>query len=482
VNQDQTPLLLALQRLANQPHAAFYAPGHKGGRGASPRLRELVGEAALRGDLPELPELDDLFAPQGVIREAQGLAAQAFGADQTWFLATGSTPGFIAATIPTCGEGHKIILPRNSHKSAIAGLILSGATPIFINPEYDPHHDLVLSITPEAVEAALEQHSDAKAVMMVYPTYQGVCGDLSAIAHLVHRYHLPLIVDEAHGGHLHFHPSLPPSALSMGADVVIQSTHKTLTALSQASMLHVRGERVKRDRVSQALQLVQSTSPNYLLLASLDAARQQMVQQGKERLTETLELATTARQQLNALSIPTLNPIQSPRPGFTALDPTRLTVFTSTLGMSGFEADEILHEKLGVTAELPLQYHLTLMISVGNNAEDIQQLVKGFTILAQLGKSPLQVNPTISSVALPPLHLSPRQAYFASTQTCLLAEAVGKISAEMICPYPPGIPILMPGELITQTALEYLQDVQRLGGKLSGCRDASLQTIQVVDG
>lgn len=481
MKQDQTPLLSALQALAQQPDAAFYAPGHKRGRGASWELRQLVGEGALGADLPELPELDNLFAPEGVIRAAQELAAEAFGADYTWFLANGSTGGVIAAILATCGEGDKLILPRNSHTSAISGLILSGATPIFINPEYDPQRDLVLSITPEALEAALQQHSEVKAVMMVYPTYQGVCGDVGVIASLVHRYHLPLIVDEAHGAHLHFHPALPPSALAMGADIAIQSTHKTLTALSQASMLHLQGERVRRDRVGKALQLVQSTSPNYLLLASLDAARQQLVQQGTELLKQTLELAMLARQKLNVLAIPTLDPRQPPGPGFHALDPTRLTVFTTALGMSGFEVDKILHEQLGVTAELPLPHHLTFILSVGNTADDIQQLVKGFTTLAQPAQPTLEISPTISPLEFPPMHLSPRQAFFAPTQTCRVSDAVGKISAEIICPYPPGIPVLMPGEEITQTTLASLQTVQSLGGKLSGCHDASLKTIQVVE-
>jgi arginine decarboxylase len=280
LDQTTAPLLEALKIYTQQRHAPFYAPGHKRGQGIPQSLRDLLGASVFRADLPELPNLDNLFAPESVIQAAQELAAEAFGAEQTWFLVNGSTAGVMAAILATCATGDKIILPRNIHQSAIAGLILSGAVPIFINPEYDPTIDLAYSITPTAVAAALKRYPDAKAVMMLYPTYEGVCGDVSAIAQLTHQHNIPLLVDEAHGPHFAFHPDLPPSALSAGADLSVQSTHKVLGAMTQASMLHVQGNRIDRERLSKALQLVQSTSPNYLLLAYLDAARQQMALQG----------------------------------------------------------------------------------------------------------------------------------------------------------------------------------------------------------
>ncbi|MFP4007931.1 MAG: aminotransferase class I/II-fold pyridoxal phosphate-dependent enzyme, partial [Spirulinaceae cyanobacterium] len=197
--QTTAPLVECLQSLSQQPKTPFYAPGHKQGQGISPNLKQWLGKAIFTADLPELPEFDNLFAPQGVIAEAQALAAQAFGAEQTWFLVNGSTCGVVAALLATCNPGDKLILPRNSHQSAIAGLVLSGAVPIFINPEYDPHRDLALNVTPTAVQAALNAHPDSKAVFLVNPTYQGICGDIAAIASIVHQHHLPLIVDEAHG-------------------------------------------------------------------------------------------------------------------------------------------------------------------------------------------------------------------------------------------------------------------------------------------
>ncbi|MEG3841994.1 aminotransferase class I/II-fold pyridoxal phosphate-dependent enzyme [Microcoleus sp. herbarium14] len=493
-SQTKTPLLDALRDRTNQPHSPFYAPGHKGGQGISGPLVEFFGAAVFQADLPELPELDNLFNPEGVIAEAQNLAAEAFGAEHTRFLANGSTCGIIAAIVATCGPGDKIILPRNIHCSAISGLILSGAIPIFVNPEYNPDWDIANCITPEATAAALKQHPDAKAVMVVYPTYHGVCGDLRAIAKITHQYNIPLLVDEAHGAHFNFHPNLPESALSAGADLTVQSIHKTLGAMTQASMLHVKGSRVDIPKINRALQLVQSTSPSYILLASLDAARQQIALHGKELMAQTLLLAEKARSQLSQIpGLSVLEPLNTP--GFADLDRTRLTVKVSDLGITGFAADEILHSQFGVTAELPMPQHLTFIISLGNTETDIDNLVKGFMILEgrrnlpypQAGKEE-EPPPTPKGGKsgrrkkedfLPP-PLSPREAFFSPTETVAADKAVDRLSAELICPYPPGIPVLMPGEIITQEALEYLQHILAGGGKITGCSDPKLQTLKVV--
>lgn len=493
LDQTAAPLLEALRTRAQRLHAPFYAPGHKRGRGIPQPLAELLGASVFRADLPELPDLDNLFAPEGVIQEAQALAAAAFGAEQTWFLVNGSTAGVMAAILATCGTGERIILPRNIHQSAIAGLVLSGAIPIFVNPDYDPDTDLAYSITPKAVAAALQKYPDAKAVMMVYPTYQGVCGDVRAIAQIVHQHNIPLLVDEAHGPHFAFHPDLPPSALSVGADLTVQSTHKVLGAMTQASMLHIQGNRLNRERLNKALQIVQSTSPSYLLLASLDAARQQIALHGEQLMTQTLRLADIARQRISQISgLSILEPRRTP--GFLALDRTRLTVKVSELGLSGFEADEIFLEQLGVIAELPTLQHLTFIISLGNTQTDIEQLVQAFTTLTrenyrsnsatsldqvfQRWKSELLfIHP--SSFILHP-ELSPRDAFFAPTETVPIDQTLDRISAELVCPYPPGIPALMPGEMINPAALEYLQQVLNLGGNITGCSDPTLKTLKVV--
>jgi len=483
-HQRNLPILDALRECANKNHTAFYTPGHKRGQGISSQLASDLSLSPFKFDLPELPELDNLFAPEGVIQEAQHLAADAFGAEQTWFLVNGSTCGVEAAILATCRAGDKIILPRNAHSSCIAGLILSGAVPVFLNPEYDAELDIAHSVTLEGVATALKQHPDAKAVMIVYPTYYGACGDIRAIASLTHKHNIPLLVDEAHGAHFAFHPDLPISALAAGADLTVQSTHKVLGAMTQASMLHVQSNKVDRDRISKSLQLLQSTSPSYLLLASLDAARQQMALHGKYLMSRTLQLAAAARTQIH--QIPGLSVLEcKSTPGFCHLDPTRLTVTVSGLGLTGFEADEIFHEQLGVTAELPSLQHLTFIISLGNTQADIEKLVSAFKLVSQryqkenlTYKKPLWENLFCKMEYY--IQISPRQAYFAVSESVPIAQASDRICAELICPYPPGIPVLMPGELITSQALDYLQQIQAQGGFISGCADKTLNTLRVV--
>jgi arginine decarboxylase len=478
-SQFSTPLLDALKTSLQNPTAPFYTPGHKHGRGASELISHLFALSVFQVDLPDLPGLS-LYSLDGAIAAAQNLAAEAFGADRTWFLVNGSTCGIMAAIMATCAPGDKIILPRNIHQSAIAGLILSGARPIFVMPEYDRKLDLAHSVTAETIAESLKQHPDTKAVMVLYPTYHGVCGDIDAIAQLVHSYDIPLLVDEAHGAHFAFHPDLPMTALSAGADLVVQSTHKTLSALTQASIMHLKGDRIDAARVSKALQLLQSSSPSNLLLASLDAARQQMATNSKALLDKALRLADAARSQIEQIAgLSILSLPQERSPGFYALDPTRLTVTVSGLGMDGFTADEIFAEKLGVTAELPTLQHLTFIISLGNTEDDIARLVKAFERLSSEyvgNKKILQPHICQSCHSV----LSPREAFFCATKTVPIHQAIGYISAETICPYPPGIPLLLPGEEITEDAIAFLQQVLEAGGFISGCADTSLKTLQVV--
>ena len=488
LDRDKTPLLDALKKYATSNHAAFYTPGHKRGQGVSSKLIDCFGSEVFKVDVPELPEIGSLFDVQGVIQSAQEYAAETFGADRTYFLVNGSTCGIVAAILATCGTGDKIILPRNVHKSAIAGLILSGATPIFINPEYDPVLDIAHSITSKSVEAALTQHCDVKAVMMVYPTYFGVCGDIEKIARLTHSYNIPLLVDEAHGAHFAFHPDFPTPAIKAGADISIQSIHKTLGALTQASMLHVQGDRINIDRLTKSLELVQSSSPSNLLLASLDAARQQMATEGKQLMSRTLELAESARNQIS--QIPGLSVLEliQPTPGFVALDKTRVTVNVSGLGLTGFAADEILVD-YDVIAELPSLQNLTFIISLGNTRADIEKLVQGLKTLATGHKQVFETKsakPCARASAIAPFHqqsmlaLAPRQAFYADTETLPIEQTRDRICAELVCPYPPGIPVLIPGEIVTNEAIAYLQNIQGLGGYISGCADSSLKTLKVI--
>jgi arginine decarboxylase len=504
LSQAETPLLTALWKCTQENHAPFYTPGHKRGTGISQKLVDAFGKNVFAADLAELTELDNLFAPEGVIAKAQQLAAEAFGAARTWFLVNGSTCGIEAAILATCGTGDKIILPRNVHSSAIAGLILSGAMPIFVNPEYDPILGIAHSITPETVAAALQKHPDAKAVLMVYPTYYGVCGDVEAIANITHSYNIPLLVDEAHGSHFGFHPEFPMPALTAGADICVQSIHKTLGAMTQASMLHLQGNRVNCDRITKALQLLQSTSPSYILMASLDAARSQIALHGKELLSQTLHLADKACKSIS--EIPGLSVLDLSNFNYLNFtqDRTRLTIRVSELGLTGFIADEILETEFGIRSEFASPQHVTFIISLGNTSSDIENLVQGLIKLAQRYEDNylfpkhqeekcvniFDNNFNIANESV----MSPREAFFAATETLefdksydkqsLMLEAYrtleNRICAEIICPYPPGIPVLMPGEIITEDALNYLQKIKASGGFITGCSDANLQTLKVV--
>jgi arginine decarboxylase len=480
-NPDQTPLIDAILACVRRQNAAFHTPGHKG-RSTAP-LSALVGGQAFAADLPELPELDNLFAPQGVIQTAQALAAEAFGAEHTWFLANGSTSGIMAAIAAVCNPGDKIILPRNVHQSAISGLILSGAVPVFVQPEYDAALDIAHCLTPGAVTKALLHHPDAKAVLMVSPTYYGACGNVRAIAELCHQRPIPLIVDEAHGAHFAFHPCLPQPALSAGADIAVQSIHKTLSALTQAALLHSQGSQVQPLRLSKALALLQSTSPSYLLLASLDGARQQMATQGHAIMERTIALADQARSRIAQIpNLSVLHSKQAETPGFCAFDHTRLTVTVTQLGIDGFTADDILNTQLGITVEFPSLRHLTMIISLGNTQQDIDRLVAGFQHLSSWYAAPADYSSPVVALPLPlpATRLSPRKAFFAATETVAIGQSITRVSAELVCPYPPGIPVLIPGEVVSAEAIAHLQQIHSAGGIITGCADPTLASLNVI--
>lgn len=480
-HQHHIPLLETLQSLTAESQSLFCTPGHKQGKGAADAIASFLGNSIFHADLPDLPGLN-LFDDTGVLAESQRLAAEAFGADRTWFLVNGSSCGVMAAMLATCNTGNKIVLPRTAHQSAIAGLILSGAHPIFINPEYDAALDVVGCPTPEAVAQALQAHPDTKAVLIVSPTYQGICADVAAIAAIAHAHNIPLIVDEAHGAHFCFHPVLPQSALAAGADIVIQSTHKVLSALTQASMLHLNSKYVEAEHLQKILQLLQSTSPSNLLLVSLDAARQQMATQGHILLDETLALAEEARSQLQ-ICLPVLNTSHTGRPGFYNLDPTRLTVQVSSLGVDGFTADEFLQAQ-AVMCELPTFQSLTFILTIGTTASDVEHLIEAFQKLIQDTRNRNNAHscpiPIERSLLQHELCLTPRDAFFKASETVQLEQAVGHINTEIICSYPPGIPILLPGEKVTRPAIEFLKTVLNTGGFVTGGADGTYQTLKVV--
>jgi arginine decarboxylase len=486
--QARAPFFEALRDYLNKDMAAFHTPGHKYGQGIDPEFLELVGRNVFRIDLCELPEVDNLHDPEHVIKEAQELAAAAYGADYSFFLVNGSTCGNHTMVLSVCDPGDKILIPRNVHKSVIGGILLSGAIPVYLKPIWDKEFGFYDSITPAEVEASLQAHPDVKAVMLVHPTYYGVCSDIEAIAEICHRHHKPLLVDEAHGPHLHFHPDLPVSALDAGADLVVQSTHKIIAGMTQASMFHMRDTGyVDVQRVRKVLQIVQSTSPSYVLMASLDTARRQMALHGQQLLSHALEISDWARAELN--QIPGVSCFGQERighPGIHDIDRTKLVINVAGLGVSGFDVLDLLNEKYGIQGEMATLTNVLAIVTFANPRADLERLVEAMRAISadiHARGIPAQIRPLLQMLDLPeipPTVLTPREAFYAKTERIPFEASVGRICTEIVSPYPPGIPILVPGEQITRELVDYLQQVYRYGGFINGPEDVRLHTIKVV--
>lgn len=487
--QARAPLFEAMRDYAKKDMSAFHTPGHKQGKGADPEFRALVGDNMLRIDLCELPEVDNLHDPDGVIKEAQELAAEAFDADATFFLVNGSTTGNNVMIMTVCDPGDKIIIPRNAHKSMIGGCIISGAKPVWMLPLWDDQLCVGHGVTPEEVEQALLEHPDAKGVCIIHPTYFGGVADLKRIADLCHAHGKPLLVDEAHGPHFHFHDQLPVSGLAAGADMVVQSTHKIISGMTQASMLHVQGDRVNVNRVRNVLQLIQSTSPNYVLMASLDTARRQMATQGEQLLANTIAMAEDARTRLNAIpGVFVFGRDRCAPGGLYDLDVTKLTINVTELGMTGFMALDVLNEEFDIQSEMATLHNVLLIVTIGNDQRDLDRVVDAFTALSDRATrwNTLGTNALPNSLPMPSglaeAKLTPREAFFANTETIPFETSMGRVCAEIVAPYPPGIPILAPGEVISEGAIEYLKVVHQMGGFINGPEDVRLRTIKVVAG
>lgn len=478
----------ALKSCAEQNVACFHFPGHNRGKAAPPLLSKLTSLKPFIHDLPELSELDDLFSPKGVILDAQKQAAELFGASQTWFLVGGTTCGIQASIMATCSPGETLVLPRNSHISATSGLVLSGAIPKYIMPEYNSEWDVAGGITSSQVEKALkdleEDGRKAAAVLVTSPTYHGICSNVREISKLCHSHGIPVIVDEAHGAHFGFHCGLPRTALEQGADLAVQSTHKVLSSLTQSSMLHSLGNLVDKEKVSKCLQILQSSSPSYLLLASLDAARAQLSENPDTIFNKAMDLAIEARQKINAIPGVSLLDLSSFVSDFPSMDPLRVTVGVSQLGISGYMADDILCLEWQVISELAGNRSLSFAINLGTCIGDVQMLVRGIEHLSTTYYREDERGQNLQAGVYEPFSdivcgLSPREAFFAKKRRVAIAKSIGKICGELISSYPPGIPVLTPGEVITEKALAYLLGVKRMGAAISGAADHELASILV---
>jgi lysine decarboxylase len=492
VDQSRTPYFDVLLDYVDSGVIPFHTPGHMQGQGMDRAFREFIGDNVLSIDLTQIRGLDDLLQPTEALVEAQALAAEAYGADHSFFLINGSTSGNQIMMMTAVNPGDKIALPRNAHKSAMGGLIMSGAEPIWMQPEVDQELHMDHTVTPETVRRTLEAHPDIKAVYVVSPTYYGVAADLEGIAEIAHAHGLPFLVDEAWGPHFAFHPALPISAIEAGADLCINSTHKMLGSLSQTAMLHQKGGRTRLDRLKAVVKLFLSTSPNLVLVASLDVARKQMATEGRALLSRTIELANETRRRLN--EIPGIycfgNELEG-RPGVFDLDPTKITIAVKALGYTGYEAEEILRRRYNVQVELADLFNCLALFTIGTTREAADRLVYGVKELAREDRpidvfSPsgvLERRLTTNTYALPtipPIRMLPRDAFLAETEIVPFKKSNGRICAEVITPYPPGIPVLSPGEEITSETIAYLELEKKAGVKMQGPFDTELRTIRVV--
>ena len=487
VDQRRTPYLDALRDYSARDPARLHVPGHKGGPGADPGLLEALGERALRLDIPALTYGIDLGPEPTPFAQAQQLAADAWGARRTWFLINGASQGNLAAGLALAHQGTEVVVQRNAHSSTIDALVLSGLRPTFAAPEVDSELGIAHCLSVDALERALVAAPAAVGVWVVSPTYFGAVADVRALAALAHRRGLPLVVDEAWGAHLAFHQELPEHALAAGADLVISSTHKILGSLTQSAMLHFGHEAVTRideQAIDRAVTLTESTSPSALLTGSLDAARRQAAVHGHELLERAMRTLSETREQIRAIEgLEVLDERLSGRPGVYAYDPLRLVIDVRGIAASGYELAPQLREIDDINLELYGQHVVVAVFGMGErDYSEAPRLVRALrTAVRRVGLDPTGSR---ERFAPPPpwgeLAMTPREAYLGDQEVVPTSGAAGRIVAESLATYPPGIPNVLPGERLTPQTLAYVQRTLDQGGSVRGASDRLLRTVRVV--
>ena len=479
------PLAQAVLSYAAQEILPLHTPGHKGGRGAHPLLRSFFTDIGMSADVSLTEELDDLHAPTGCIRAAEELAAQLYGADTAYFMVNGTTGAIHAMLMAALSPGDTLLVPRNAHRSIVGGLILTGVRPVYMQPEIDLRLGIAMGVSLREVQRAVHAHPEARAALLIYPTYYGVATELPQIADFLHARDMLVLVDGAHGAHFSFAQDLPPSAMEAGADLSAESTHKLLGSLTQTSVLLARAGGVAPERIRAASALLQTTSPNEVLLASLDAARVQMTENGRERLATAIRCARGLRRRINEIpGFWSFGEEYMGAPGMAALDPLKITVQVMGLGMTGFAAEAELRRR-NIACELADARNVLFLLSYADGERETELLYAALQDMAA-SCAPECISRGAGSAAfleLPPLPetvLSPRNAYFADSVSAAAEDAEGRTAAETIMFYPPGIPVLVPGDRVDRAALAYLRAMRAVGARVVGAADASLRTIRVI--
>ena len=478
LSQTSAPIQEALERMKRARLVPFDVPGHKRGRG-NPELAAFLGSECLDVDVNSMKMLDNLCHPVSVIRDAERLAAEAFRAAHAFFMVSGTTGSVQAMVLSAVGRGDKIIMPRNVHRSAINALILCGALPIYVNPGIDDVLGIALGMRVEDVAAAIARHPDAKAVFVNNPTYYGICSDLRTITELAHAHGMKVLVDEAHGTHLYFSDRLPVAAMDAGADMAAISMHKSGGSLTQSSLL-LCSDSMPLGYVHQIINITQTTSASYLLLASLDISRRNLALRGREVVDKIIDLVAYARDEINAIGdYYAYGRELIDGAAVFDFDTTKLSIFTRPTGLAGIEVYDILRDDYDIQTEFGDIANLLAYVSVGDRPKDIERLVAALAeIRRNYRKDPSK---TLKMEYIDPVVVcGPQDAFYAEKESLPIAKSCGRICSEFVMCYPPGIPILAPGEQITEEILTYIRYAKKKGCQITGPEDMSIQYLNVM--
>jgi len=484
MDHSRVPVLEALQAFRDRGDVTFGPPGHRQGRGIDPRVLNIMGEGVFSSDVLSLNGLDDRRQSQGVLSQAQDLMADAVGAEEAFFSTCGSSLSVKSAMLAVAGPGEKILISRNAHKSVISGVIVNGTHPIWVHPHFDAERTIAHPPEPADVRAALEANPDAKGMLLITPTDWGTCADIQGVAAVCHEFGVPLIVDEAWGAHLPFHDGLPTWGMNADADVVVTSVHKMGGAVEQSSVFHLQGDRVDPKVLKQREDLLGTTSSSSLVYCSLDGWRRQMVEQGEELLGRAIELAAKTRTRIEEIDGLRLLGDDAVGPGKAfERDPLVMTIDVRDLGISGFQAAEITHAKHHVDFGAADSHRVTARFTHSDGEDTAEVLVRTLNALVRDVEGVQKPHP----VQLPTAHgleletvMTPRDAFFARIEQVPIEKAEGRVAAEMVSPYPPGVPVIAPGERITAEVLEYLTSGVAAGMLIPDAADPGLTTLRVV--
>ena len=480
LSQENAPIYEALENLRKMRVVPFDVPGHKRGRG-NPELTQLLGEQCMNMDVNSMKPLDNLCHPVSVIKEAEELAAEAFHAAHAFLMVGGTTSSVQSMILSVAKRGEKIILPRNVHRSVIGAMVLCGAVPVYVNPQCSQRLGIPLGMSVEDVRRAIEENPDAKAVLVNNPTYYGVCSDIRSIVKLAHEHGMYCLSDEAHGTHFYFSDKLPVSAMEAGADMAAVSMHKSGGSLTQSSLL-LTGSGISPGHVRQIINLTQTTSGSYLLMSSLDISRRNLALRGRETFEKVMELAEYARSEINEI------------PGFYAFskelingdsvfdfDVTKLSVHTLEVGLAGIEVYDLLRDEYDIQIEFGDFGNVLAYLSIGDRKRDVERLVSALSeISRRFGKEKVDL---LEQEYRPPLvAVSPQDAFYAPKEALPLEHCVGRICSEFVMCYPPGIPLLAPGEQVTQAIVEHIVYAKEKGCTLTGPEDEEIRQLNVLKG